>query len=125
VKPVPHDEIGAFLSQFDLVIGQMRQGILSLMEVEALGAGRPLITAIDRSLYEEDSPPVIAASGEDEIVAAVDSLRTNRARLVELARKGRNWALRNHSYAHHLDLLQAAYFGVAAPEPALSATPSR
>lgn len=114
VKPVPHEDIGTFLGQFDVVIGQMRQGILSLMEIEALAAGRPLITAVDWSLYEEDRPPVVAASGGDEIVSAIEDLRTHPERLVELAREGRDWAFRNHSYAHHLELLQGAYFGVSA-----------
>ncbi len=120
VKPVPHADIGAFLSQFDVAIGQMRQGILSLMEIEALAAGRPLITDIDWSLYQDDPPPVVAASGADEIVAAVEGLRSSPDLLAELSRKGREWALRNHGYAHHLELLQAAYFGSAAPEPAMS-----
>lgn len=111
VKRVPHTDIGAFLSHFDVVIGQMKQGILSLMEIEALGAGRPLITAVDWSLYESDPPPVIAASGETEVVAAVDKLRAEPDQLAELARQGRDWAFRNHSYARHLELLQAAYFG--------------
>jgi len=120
VKPVPHNDIGLFLNQFDVAIGQMRQGIMSLMEIEALAAGRPLITAIDPSLYVEDPPPVIHASNPDEIVAAVTSLRSSPQRLAELSREGREWAIRNHSYAHHLQLLQAAYFGSEAPQPAVS-----
>ena len=113
VNTIPHAEVGAFLGRFDLVIGQMKQGILSLMEIEALGAGRPLITGIDWSLYPEDPPPVIAASGPDAIVAAVEKLRDNSAELARLSREGREWAVRNHGYAHHLRLLEAAYFGVA------------
>ena len=112
VKPLPHDEVGAFLGQFDVVIGQMRQGILSLMEIEALGAGRPVITALDASLYSTvDPPPVITASNADEIVAAVERLRADPAQLIALSHAGREWAMRNHSYAHHLELLQQAYFG--------------
>lgn len=111
VKPMPHSEIGAFLRQFDVVIGQMRQGILSLMEIEALGAGRPLITAVDWTLYPDDPPPVISASGPDAIVEAVESLRVDTAELERLSQEGREWAMRNHSYAHHLHLLEAAYFG--------------
>jgi glycosyltransferase involved in cell wall biosynthesis len=110
VPPVPHDQIGLFLQRFDLVIGQMRQGILSLMEIEALAAGRPLITAIDSSLYPDDPPPVIAVSGGDGIDAAVEQLKTHRTRLDELWSEGREWVRRNHGYARHLELLQAAYF---------------
>ena len=126
VKPLPHDEIGAFLSEFDVVIGQMHQGILSLMEIEALGAGRPLITALDESLYSTaDPPPVINATDADEIVAGVERLRATPRDLPALAQQGREWVLRNHSYAHHLELLQEAYFGAAAPSPVVSATGPR
>ena len=111
VKPIPHAEVGNFLAGFDVVIGQMRQGILSLMEIEALAAGRPVITAIDRGLYPNDPPPVIQASGPDEIVAAVERLRGQPRELVRISRDSRDWAVRNHGYAHHLALLEAAYFG--------------
>ena len=110
MKTVPHSTIGTFLSEFDVVIGQMRQGILSLMEIEALAAGRPLITAINWDLYPDDPPPVIHATSADEIVGAVSSLKENPAELSRLSREGREWAVRNHGYAHHLQLLEASYF---------------
>jgi glycosyltransferase involved in cell wall biosynthesis len=111
VKPIPHAAIREFLGQFDVVIGQMRQGSLGLMEIEALAAGRPLITGIDWSLYPLDPPPVIAASGEEAIVEAVERLRSAPDQLADLSRKGREWAFRNHGFGHHLQLLEAAYFG--------------
>lgn len=121
VKPVPHPEIGDFLKQFDLVIGQMRQGILSLMEIEALGAGRPLITGVDWHLYPVDPPPAVAATDADGIVAAVERLRRDSEELARLSRLGRDWAVRNHSYAHHVELLQKAYFGSSPADPIVSA----
>jgi len=111
VKPIPHSGIGTLLRQFDVVIGQMRQGVLGLMDIEALAAGRPLIAALDANMYPEDPPPVIAASGADEVISAVESLRNHPDELAELSRKGREWAFRNHGLAHHLKLLEAAYFG--------------
>ena len=115
VKPMAHGDIGPFLNGFDVVIGQMRQGILSLMEIEALATGRPVITAIDRSLYPDDPPPVISASNATDIAAAVEDLRAHPDRLPEISRLGREWALRNHSYSHHLELLEATYFGRERP----------
>jgi len=114
VKPVAHENVGELLRDFDAVIGQMRQGILSLMEIEALATGRPVITAIDWSLYPTDPPPVIAASNPDEIVAAVEKLRREPDTLADLSQRARDWALRNHSYVNHLRLLQDAYFGATA-----------
>ena len=53
----------------------------------------------------------IEGTSEDEIIAAVQSLRANPAELSRLSHEGREWAVRNHSYAHHLHLLEASYFG--------------
>ncbi|HEV8597212.1 MAG TPA: glycosyltransferase family 4 protein [Candidatus Dormibacteraeota bacterium] len=110
-KPIPHDQIGRFVTRFDLVIGQMRQGILSLMEIEAMIAGRPVVTALDWNLYRDDPPPVVAASGPNAIVAAIEKLKNDSQELARLSREGREWAIRNHSHAHHLQLLRSAYFG--------------
>jgi glycosyltransferase involved in cell wall biosynthesis len=113
VPPIPHERIGDFLGRFDVVIGQMRQGILSLMEIEALAVGRPVITAIDWSLYRDDPPPVIHASSADDIVSAVVRLREHPHELADLSRRAHEWAARNHGYEHHLKVLEATYFGSA------------
>jgi Glycosyltransferase len=92
----------------------MRQGSLGLSELEAMSAGRPVITGIDWNLYPEDPPPVIAAANADGIVAAVEKLKDDEGELARLSRDGREWVRRNHGYARHLQLLEAAYFGSAA-----------
>jgi glycosyltransferase involved in cell wall biosynthesis len=115
VEPMPHDQVGRFLEQFDVVIGQMEQGILSLSELEAMGAGRPLITGIDRSLYyPEDKPPVVSSTSPDELVEQVEALHEDSKRLANLSREGRAWVRRNHGYEHHLQILEEAYFGLPA-----------
>ncbi len=113
VRPVPHDEIGPFLEQFDIVIGQMRQGILGLSELEAMSVGRPVITGLNLSLYPEDPPPVIAAANADEIADAVERLKDDERELARLSHAGREWVRRNHSFARNLQLLEEAYFGSA------------
>ena len=119
VKPITHSAIAEFLAGFDVVIGQMRQGSLGLMEIEALAAGRPVITGIEWALYPEDPPPVIAASSDEALIGALERLRGAPQRLAELSRKSRQWAVRNHSFSHHLELLEAAYFGSGGQELAI------
>jgi glycosyltransferase involved in cell wall biosynthesis len=127
VDPVAHSEIGPFLAQFDVIIGQMRQGILSLSEVEALAVGRPVITGIDWSLYANDPPPVVAVSGPDDIVAALKRLSQDRELVTRLCREGPDWARRNHGFAMHLELLESAYFGArsSAAAPVKQKDPSQ
>ena len=114
VDPVPHARIGEFLSQFDLVVGQMEQGALGLSELEAMAVGRPLIVGIDRAMYPADKPPVVSSYDADELVAQIERLRDDSRRLENLSREGRAWVRRNHGYHRHLQLLESAYFGVAA-----------
>jgi glycosyltransferase involved in cell wall biosynthesis len=111
VEPVPHHRIGEFLSGFDLVVGQMEQGALGLSELEAMAAGRPLITGIDRRMYPGDKPPVVSARDPDELVEQVERLKDDSRRLENLSREGRAWVRRNHGYDAHLHLLESAYFG--------------
>ncbi len=120
IQTAPHDEIGALLEQFDLVIGQMEQGALGLSELEAMAAGRPLISGIDRELYPGDKPPVVFSRDPDQLLEQVATLRDDSKRLANLAREGRAWVSRNHGYGRHLELLEAAYFGNARRQRAAS-----
>lgn len=116
VDPVPHDAVGAFLEQFDLVVGQMEQGALGLSELEAMAAGRPLVSGIDRDMYPRDKPPVVSSYHPDELVEQIARLKDDSRRLENLSREGRAWVRRNHGYERHLELLESAYFGAQAPD---------
>ena len=117
ISPVPHAEIGSLLCEHDAVIGQMRQGILSLMELEGLAAGRPVLTRLDRSLYEPDPPPVVQVDDPAELPAVLSGLQERPDELARLWRSGREWIARRHSPAHHLEVLMRVY-GMSDPSTA-------
>jgi glycosyltransferase involved in cell wall biosynthesis len=110
VRPIAHECIGDFLQGFDLVVGQMEQGALGLSELEAMAAGRPLITGIDRHMYPGDKPPVVSSGQPDELVEQISRLIHDAKRLENLSREGRAWVRRNHGFERHLQLLEEAYF---------------
>jgi glycosyltransferase involved in cell wall biosynthesis len=116
VDPVAHDRIGEFLEAFDLVVGQMEQGALGLSELEAMGAGRPLVSGIDRDMYPGDKPPVVSSYDPDELVEQITRLRDDSRRLENLSGEGRAWVRRNHGYERHLQLLESAYAIAREPE---------
>jgi glycosyltransferase involved in cell wall biosynthesis len=111
VEPVPHAQIGPFLEQFDLVVGQMEQGVLGLSEIESMAAGKPLISGIDRSMYPVDKPPVVFADTPELLIEQIQVLKDDTRRLANLAYEGREWVRRNHGYERHLQLLESAYLG--------------
>jgi glycosyltransferase involved in cell wall biosynthesis len=87
----------------------MEQGALGLSELEAMAAGRPLITGIDRNMYPGDRPPVVSSGDPDELVEQVARLKDDARRLENLSREGRAWVRRNHGFERHLELLEQAY----------------
>jgi len=104
VRPMPREEVGAFLSRFDIVIGQMRQGSLGLSELEAMAAGGG---------PEQQLVALGAAATPDRIADAIEKLKDDEVELARLSRDGQEWVRRNHGFARHLRLLEEAYFGSA------------
>ncbi|MBJ7596313.1 MAG: glycosyltransferase [Candidatus Dormibacteraeota bacterium] len=125
IDRVPHSAVPDVLERFDVVIGQMRQGILSLSELEAMASGRPLLTNLDQTLYADDPPPVVPVATAADIVAALRSLREDAARVKSLAELGRGWVRRNHGFAAHREGLLAAYQDVLGTTSLLGSTSGR
>jgi glycosyltransferase involved in cell wall biosynthesis len=109
IEPVPHAQIPFLLDGFDAVIGQMRQGILSLSELEALAVGRVVITGLDQRLYRTDPPPVAHASNGDELISTLKRLIDHPEEASSLSRSGPAWIERHHSPKTHLRHLRQAY----------------
>lgn len=109
VEPVGREQIPEFLQDFDVVVGQMKQGTLGLAEIEALAAGLPVVTGLDLALYAADPPPVTCANDADGIVAAVERLLADPAGRPARRLAARSWVERNHGSAHHLQILEEAY----------------
>lgn len=124
VDPVSHEQVPAFLSRFDVVVGQMRQGSLGLAEVEALAAGFPVVTGIDWTLYTADPPPITQARDHESIVAAVKRLLANPGESNEARHEARAWVERNHGYERHLRILETEY-SLTRAHPAANPAPEK
>lgn len=106
---VPHDEMPAVIDRFDGVIGQMKLGILSLSELEALARGRVLFVRLDRSLYPDDPPPVVSVDDTADLVAAVRRLQDDPREMQLLSVAGREWIARHHTAESHLRVLRSVF----------------
>lgn len=112
IPPVAHARIPSLLDRFDVVIGQMRQGILGLSELEAMATGKPVLTNLDASLYADDPPPVIQVRNAAEIATALRRLATAPEEVTDLAQRAHHWVERNHGSSRHRELLLEAYASV-------------
>jgi glycosyltransferase involved in cell wall biosynthesis len=109
IDRVPHQLVAGLIDGFDAVIGQMKLGILSLSELEAMARGRPVFMRLDNSLYPDDPPPVVDVKDGEELVAAVLRLQASPGEMERVGSSGREWVARNHGVDGYLKVLRRVY----------------
>jgi glycosyltransferase involved in cell wall biosynthesis len=96
ISMIPHFEIYDLLSNYDIVIGQMNLGILSLSELEAMLAGKPVIVNFNYPGAYAEPPPILHAKTVEEFMANLEGLILHPKKRKELGSLGRRWVERNH-----------------------------
>lgn len=97
-----HDMMPNLLAGATVVVGQLRLGILSLLELESLAAARPVVMHLPGSLalaenYYHDDPPVLNEREPSRVVAEIRRLVGDGEACRTLGAAGREWASRYHS----------------------------
>lgn len=109
IDRVSPDRVPALIDQFDAVIGQMKLGILSLSELEAMARGRMVFMRLDRSLYADDPPPVVDVASGDELVRELRRLQSDPEEMRRISDAGREWVRRRHGLDGYLTVLRRGY----------------
>jgi glycosyltransferase involved in cell wall biosynthesis len=117
IEQVPEAGVPALLGRFDAVIGQMRQGVPGLSELQAMAAGRVVLMRLDPGLAGADPPPVVNAASGEELLDGIRALRSDPSVLRRLSSTGRAWVERHHSLSAHAATLIRLYTSLA-PEGA-------
>jgi len=120
IDRIPHADVPSLVDSFDAVIGQMKLGILSLSELEAMARGRIVLMRLDRSLYRDDPPPVVDISGGDDLVESIRRLQADPAEMRRISAAGRAWVAKHHGLDGYFRVLHRGY---GEPEPATEPAP--
>jgi len=95
-----YKEMPDFINEFDIVVGQVKLGVIGRSEVEALALGKPLISFINKSFYaQHDSPPIYNAKSCNQIVHLIDKIYVRD--IIYNPEKGKKWA---HKYFNHFSV---------------------
>lgn len=115
---VSHASFLRRLARANVVIGQLKLGILSVVELEAMAMGRPVVGWTHPHLYP-DAPPLASASKPAEAARAVLDLLDDTGRRLELGYAGMDWVRKHHEPETIARQLLAIYHRVlaAAREP--------
>lgn len=104
----PHDEFLGRLSSSTVIIGQMKLGIVSNVELEAMALGRAVVGWTHGHLYNE-TPPIALATEPNDISRTVIELLDDLPRRVQLGRLGMEWVRTYHTPAAVARRLLAIY----------------
>ncbi|MCC6619403.1 MAG: glycosyltransferase family 4 protein [Chloroflexi bacterium] len=110
---VAHDTFIRRLASSRVIIGQLKLGIVSVVELESMAIGKPVVGWIDERLYP-DAPPIISASGPSAVAQAVTGLLGDPHRLEELGWDGAAWVRTHHDPERIAQQLLAIYRRVIA-----------
>lgn len=114
VQLLPHMSEPAFRQQLadaDIVVGQVRFGVLGLSDLEAMAQARPLVASYTvKDAYGSDAP--IANSATAAPIDLVLGLLDDPERAEALGKSGRLWALRYHSASVLQQRLSDIYAGL-------------
>lgn len=95
----PRAKLPQLMARHRIIVGQVYQGAVGMVELEAMACGRPVVAYFTyNGAYSEPPPFVVAHSGE-EIAAAITALLDDEAAWRRFSEEGPAWVARNHSAA--------------------------
>jgi len=85
IAPVSREELSKLYNKSDIVLDQFEGGILSLIPIEAMACGTPVISYVKEAteLFYPEMPPIINVKTEDDILHGMLTVKPDN--------KGRKW----------------------------------
>lgn len=97
IDKVEHENIDKFISQFDIIIGQLKAGAIGVSELEVMMQGIPLISYFKYNEFYEEPCPLISCNTPEGVVNSVEELVKNESLRKEIGVKQVEWVNRYHS----------------------------
>jgi len=95
----PRTKLPSMMARHRIIVGQVYQGAVGMVELEAMACGRPVISWFTYGDAYAEPPPFVDAHLGTEIADAICALLDDPAGCARIGREGREWVERNHSAA--------------------------
>ena len=123
VPPVPYQEMPALIRAHDLVVGQFGLGILSMVELESMACGKPVVCNFEYGDWYPEPPPVLSTSQPAQAADYLSALIENPVLRHERGQSSRAWLEKHHGYLTLAERLVQIYeANLESPRPAKERT---
>lgn len=98
IQKMPHNKAMKVYGQADIIVDQLCIGVYSILSIESMLMGKPVITYIRPDLQQHYPPdlPIVSAN-PDTIEQTLYELLSNPEKRKELGRSGREYAVKYHA----------------------------
>ncbi len=103
----PRAKLPVLMSRHRVIIGQVHQGAVGMVELEAMACGRPVVSWFTYADAYAEPPPFVIAHSGGEIADAVSRLLDDDVEWARISLAGRAWVERNHSAAQMAERIEA------------------
>lgn len=103
----PREKLPQLMARHRVIIGQVYQGAVGMVELEAMACGRPVIVHFTYDEAYAEPPPFVHAHSGQDIAAAVERLIDDEAERERLGGEGRAWVERHHNAAQMAERVEA------------------
>lgn len=95
----PRTKLPGVIARHRVIIGQVHEGAVGMVELEALACGRPVISRFTYHEAYAEPPPFVDAANGREIADAAVRLLDDPAEAARVGAAGRAWVVQNHNAA--------------------------
>ncbi len=96
VEKVSHKDIDKFISQFDIIVGQLKAGAIGVSELEVMMQGIPLVSNFKYNEFYPEECPLISCDNSADVVKEVQRLIEDEELRKEVAEKQFEWVNKYH-----------------------------
>ena len=113
---VSYERMPSLIQAYDVVVGQLRLGIISMSEQEAMACGKPVVGQFRYPEVYPEPPPICTGETPEELAAQVLRLLSDEGARCETGRRAREWVSKYHDYRLVAQLLETQYESVRSLE---------
>jgi glycosyltransferase involved in cell wall biosynthesis len=98
VPPVPYQEMPSLIQAHDLVLGQFGLGIVSMVELESMACGKPVVCYFKYGDWYDEPPPVLSADQPTQAAEYLSALIEDPVLRRQSGEHCRTWLEEQHGY---------------------------